>query len=228
MIIDNLIALILARIITLFPNYLSLLKKLEIGVFFFCWRCYLEARNLPGHYGRLDENLKEQALSEYNHAQVFCKLTGSKLNMSGAGLMKREEKQAFSWSFVEWDSSNESYQVDGMSTRYLSAKIFFGFRTANSYNWENRIAFMCALEDFQHCFYQQLVRFVPPEVQEKLAPIIEDELTHAINLNASLWLIAGVKRSSYLLLIWQIRKYLALICVPVDALRVALGILLTT
>ncbi|QLE47930.1 hypothetical protein FD724_07240 [Nostoc sp. C057] len=127
MMIDNLIALILARIITLFPNYLSLLKKLEIGVFFFCWRCYLEAKNLPGYYGRLDENLKEQALSEYSHAQVFCQLTGSKLNMSGAGLMNREEKQAFNWGCVNWDSSLESYQVDGMSTRYLSAKIFLAF-----------------------------------------------------------------------------------------------------
>ncbi|HYX14760.1 MAG TPA: hypothetical protein VE944_10405 [Nostoc sp.] len=223
MMTDNLIALILARIITLFPNYLSLLKKLEIGVFFFCWRCYLEARSLPAYYGRLDENLKEQAVSEYNHAQVFCQLTGSKLNMSGAGLMSREEKQAWEWSFVKWDSSNESYQVDGMSTRYLSARIFFGFRTANSYDWCDRLAFMCVLEDFQHCFYKQLAFFVPPEVQEKLLPIIEDELTHAINLHACLWLIAGVKRSSHLLLIWQIRKYLALICIPVDALKFVVG-----
>lgn len=228
MMIDNLIALILARIITLLPNYLSLLKRLEIGVFFFCWRCYLEARNLPGCYGRLDDNLKEQALSEYNHAQVFCQITGSKLNMSGVGLMNREEKQAFNWSFVEWDSSNESYQVDGMSTRYLSSKVFFGFRTANSYDWENRIAFMCILEDFQHCFYKQLVRFVPPEIQEKLAPIIEDELTHAINLHASLWMISGVNRSSNLLLTWQIRKYLAMICIPIDTVRFAWGILLAT
>jgi hypothetical protein len=226
--IDNFIALLLARIITLFPNYLSLLKKLEIGVFFFCWRCYLEARNLPSGYGRLDENLKEQALSEYSHAQIFCQLTGSKLNMSGAGLMSREEKAAFDWGCVNWDSNGESYQVDGMSTRYLSAKIFFGFRTANSYDWENRLAFMCVLEDFQHCFYKQLLRFVPSEVQEKLSPLSEDELTHAINLHASLWLISGVKRSSYLLFIWQIRKYLALICIPFDALRFALGNLKAT
>ncbi|MEH1780232.1 MAG: hypothetical protein V7L26_14140 [Nostoc sp.] len=225
MMIDNLIALFLGRVITLFPNYLSLLKRLEIGVFFYCWRRHLEARNLPGYYGRLDENLKEQALSEYNHAQVFCQLTGSKLNMSGAGLMSREEKAAFDWGCVNWDSSGESYQVDGMSTRYLSAKIFFGFRTANSYNWENRLAFMCVLEDFQHCFYKQLLRFVTPEVQEKLAPIIQDELTHAINLHDSLWFISGVRRSSNLLLIWHTRKYLALICIPFDALRFALGIL---
>ncbi|QLE47929.1 hypothetical protein FD724_07235 [Nostoc sp. C057] len=82
---------------------------------------------------------------------------------------------------------------------------------------------MCVLEDFQHCFYKELLRFVPPEVQEKLAPIIEDELTHTINLHASLWMITGVKRSSNLLLIWHIRKYLALLCIPVDAVKFALG-----
>ncbi|PHJ69230.1 hypothetical protein VF14_03645 [Nostoc linckia z18] len=222
--IDTLITLVLARIFTLLPNYLTLLKKLEVGVFFFCWRCHREAKAMPFHqarlYGDLDlaDILKEQALSEYGHAQVFCQLTGSKLNMSGAGLMSREEKAAFDWGCVNWDSSGESYQADGMSTRYLSAKIFFGFRTANSYDWRDRIAFMYVLEEFQSCFYKQLLKFVPGEVQKELVPIADCEEAHAINLYALLWNLAGVEGRQKLVFWWRVRKYLGLICCPIDAL----------
>ncbi|MFN6475374.1 hypothetical protein [Nostoc sp. DedQUE07] len=216
--VDEVLAIVLARIITLLPNYLLLLKKLEVGVFFFCWRSHREAKGLPTcFYGTLAKTLKEQALSEYGHAQVFCKLTGSKLNMSGAGLMSREEKAAFDWGCVDWDTSGESYQADGMSTRYLSTKIFFCFRTANSYDWESRLAFMYVLEDFQSLFYKQLLRFVPEEVQLKLAPIAEDELTHAIEIHACLRCLVGPNRQEWLIFLWQIRKYLALVCIPVDA-----------
>lgn len=219
---DELVALALARIVTLLPNYLLLLKKLEIGVFFFCWRSHREAKTMPFHqarlYGDLADSLKEQALSEYAHAQVFCQLTGSKLNMSGSGLISREEKAAFDWGCVNWDSSGESYQVDGMSSRYLSAKIFFGFRTANSYDWCDRLAFMYVLEEFQSDFYKHLLKFAAPEVQEKLVSIAQDEETHAINLQALLWYVAGVEKKDELIFWWQVRKYLALLCTPVDAL----------
>ncbi|MEH2456966.1 hypothetical protein [Nostoc sp.] len=223
--LDSAIAWVLARAITLIPNYLSLLKKLEIGVFFFCWRSHREAKLLPTHYGNLPEQLKEQAISEYGHAQVFCQLTGSKLNMSGAGLMSREEKAAFDWGCVDWDTSGESYQVDGMSTKYLSAKMFFSFRTANSYGWRDRLAFMYVLEDFQSLFYTQLLKFVPVEVKDKLQSIVDDELNHAIQLYGSLFVISnGTRHVQSLLSCWQIRKYLALAFVPVDAfLLVFLG-----
>ncbi|MBN3951929.1 MAG: hypothetical protein HWQ38_37885 [Nostoc sp. NMS7] len=221
--LDNFLAWALARTITLLPNYLILLKKLEIGVFFFCWRCLRQAKNLPAYYGSLESVLKEQALSEYSHAQVFCQLTGSKLNMSGAGLMSREEKAAFDWGCVNWDSSGESYKADGMSTRYLAAKVFFGFRTANSYDWRNRLAFMYVLEDFQFKFYQQLMRFVSEEVRKELVAIANDEETHAIQLKSLLWNIVGAKRQQQLVFWWQMRLYLALICVPVDVLKFVIG-----
>ncbi|AUB37531.1 Ferritin-like superfamily [Nostoc flagelliforme CCNUN1] len=214
--IDELLAWVLAKIITLLPNYLNLLKKLEVGVFFFCWRSHREAKNLPAYYGNLEAKLKDQALSEYSHAQVFCQLTGSKLNMSGAGLMSREEKAAFNWGCVNWDSS-ESYQADGMSTRYLSAKVFFWFRTANSYGWCDRLAFMHVLEEFQWLFYKQLLKLVSDEVRAKLAPIAEEELAHAAELQASLRLLATPKRQKSLVFQWQVRKYLALACLLVDA-----------
>ncbi|MEH2067923.1 MAG: hypothetical protein V7K47_07105 [Nostoc sp.] len=218
--IDNGITLILARIVTLLPDYLTLLKKLEVGVFFFCWRSHREAKAMPAHQARLcgslADTLKEQALSEYNHAQVFCQLTGSKLNMSGAGLMSREEKAAFDWGCVNWDSSGESYQVDGMSTRYLAAKIFFGFRTANSYDWCDRLAFMYVLEELQALFYKHLLRFVEPEVREQLALIAEHEETHAINLSGLLWGIKGVGGSAKVVFWWQVRKYLAMTLLPID------------
>ncbi|AUB36159.1 hypothetical protein COO91_02060 [Nostoc flagelliforme CCNUN1] len=226
--IDELLAWVLARIVTLLPNYLSLLKKLEIGVFFFCWRSHREAKNLPAYYGYLEAKLKDQALSEYSHAQVFCQLTGSKLNMSGAGLMSREEKTAFDWGCVNWDSSGESYQADGMSTRYLSAKVFFCFRTANSYGWCDRLAFMHVLEEFQSLFYKQLLKFVPEELRAKLAPIAADELTHATELQTSLRLLATPKRQESLVFQWQVRKYLALTCLPVDAVLYLLKIFANT
>jgi hypothetical protein len=214
--LDKAIAWVLARIITLLPNYLTLLKKLEIGVFFFCWRSHREARNLPANYSNLAEKLKEQAVSEYAHAQVFCQLTGSTLCMSGAGLMSREEKAAFDWGCVNWDSSGESYQADGMSVRYLSAKVFFAFRTANSYDWCDRLAFMYVLEEFQWLFYKQLIKFVPDEVRLKLDQIVLDELTHAAELHGSLHLITNAERQEWLIFLWQARKYLALACLPID------------
>lgn len=216
--VDELLAWVLARILSSLPNYLILLKKLEVGVFFFCWRSHREAKTLPAYYGTLAETLKEQALSEYNHAQVFCQLTGSKLNMSGAGLMSREEKAAFDWGCVNWDTSGESYQADGMSTRYLSAKVFFGFRTANSYDWCDRLAFMYVLEEFQFLFYKQLLKFVPEEVQLELNRIAEDEESHAISIHGSLWCLVGPSRQEWLIFLWQIRKYLALACIPIDVL----------
>ncbi|MFN6538110.1 MAG: hypothetical protein RM021_017430 [Nostoc sp. EkiNYC01] len=219
---DKLLTLVLARIFTLLPNYLTLLKKLEVGVFFFCWRSHREAKAMPFYqarlYGSLADSLKEQAISEYSHAQVFCQLTGSKLNMSGAGLMSREEKAAFDWGCVNWDSSGESYQVDGMSTRYLSGKIFFGFRTANSYDWCDRLAFMYVLEEFQSLFYKHLLKFVGEEIQQQLSQIAEHEESHAIQLYALLWSIAGVERRQQLIFWWQVRKYLGLFCCPIDAL----------
>ncbi len=218
--IDTILAWALARTITLLPNYLSLLKKLEIGVFFFCWRCCRESSD-----SELHELLKKQAISEYDHAQIFSQLTGGKLQMTGMGLMSREEKQAFKWSNVSWDSSGESYQADGISTGYLSAKIFFGFQTANSYDWSDRLAFMYVLEEFQSQFYQQLLQFVPLEVQSKLIAITEDEQNHAINLLTVLESMSQDRQK--LILKWNTRKYLALLLVPFDALWLTIKFVFT-
>lgn len=210
--IDRLIAIPLACIFAKL-DYINLLKKLELGVFFFCWRQSLQAESegLP-----IAQYLKQQAQSEYGHAQYFCNLEGVKLKLSASDLFDRENKKAYSWSVINWDAL-ESYRVDGISTKYLSSRIFFSNKLASDFDWKNKLAFMLVLENFQSAFYEEMTGHCKPQHYDGLIHIADEETQHAGILEHCLSLVTKDKYC-LLLLKWHLRKYLVLLLVPIDLL----------
>ncbi|MBD2771184.1 hypothetical protein [Iningainema tapete] len=221
---DELICLVLAWVFSKLPNRLSLLKKLEVGVFFFCWRQALQAQ-AEGN-STLNLILKEQAESEYHHAQAFCTLTGSKLELSADKLFNRESKNAQIWSTVNWDAS-ESFQADGLSRKYYSAKAFFGGHQARDFSWENKLAFMTVLESFQACFYRKLLQFLPLKVGRSLLAICNEEANHSITLRMALAKMTDSSTATKLMRKWKQRLYLGLLILPLDLVGILLSVVMT-
>jgi hypothetical protein len=215
--IDRLITIPLACLFAKL-DYINLLKKLELGVFFFCWRQSLlaESEGLPIAF-----YLKQQAMGEYGHAQYFCNLEGVKLKLSASDLFDREKKKAYSWGRVDWDTL-ESYQADGLSTKYLSTRVFFGNKLASDFDWFDKLAFMAVLESFQSAFYEEMLGHCKPQHHDGFQAIAEEELGHVGILEHCLSLLPKNKFYS-LLLKWHLRKYLALLFVPIDLLILSIN-----
>ncbi|QSJ14115.1 hypothetical protein JYQ62_19405 [Nostoc sp. UHCC 0702] len=213
--IDDWLLLALARIVTCMPAtvYLDLLKKLETGVFYFCWRASNRAKsqNLD-----LADTLMKQAISEYGHAQTLGIITKNKLHISIPDIVARSD--SINWGKLKWEK--EACQIDGISTNSWCAKIFFNFRTANSYDWQNSLSFMYVLEEFQFQFYKELCLFAPPEIRLHLGGISEDEKSHARQIYELLQSISD--RPDAIIRYWQRRKYYAVLLVPIDLLFIGL------
>lgn len=210
---DEILVTALAWAFSKLPNRLVLLKRLELGVFFFCWREAIAA--IESGDTKLGGILYAQAESEFHHAQSFAALTGGKLEISANGLFDREYKEAFKWSQVEWDSS-ESFRADGISRKYLSARIFFKGQTANSFMWQDKLAFMAILETFQAHFYKKLLRFLPPHEATPLISICGEEEDHSLELRSVLTERAGIFSAADLMLKWKRQLYLGLLFTPID------------
>lgn len=181
-----------------------ILEFLELGVAVFCYRLSLKTQKDWLHM-HLDDNLRKQAESELNHAKFFNKLSGREiLNLD----LER---------FNPSHGTINGVQVDTISTKYLSTKILFAFRPANTYSWDDTLAFMAVLEQFQSCFYQVLLNhYYFSSIKKELEFIFKDEEQHSVSLLAALLWTAGHKRSRILIWKWQIRKYLAFLFVPFD------------
>jgi hypothetical protein len=209
--LDYLICIPLAYFFSKLPMS-SLLKKLEMGVFFFCWRQAVLAEDEGQPFAIY---LRQQAESEHSHAHFFSHLEGGNLKLDTDDFFNREPR-ALSWATVNWDE-NEVYQVDGISTKFIASKIFFMGREANSFSWQDKLAFMVVLERFQTIFYQSLIKYFPEEVQFQIEDIASSEELHSLFLESGL---IQVNRKSFVFLMkWQLRKYLALLALPIDLWR---------
>lgn len=199
---DKIFCYLAAKILISLPSYLgfSLLKRLEAGVYLFCRRQWLLYLQLP-----ISEVLKNQAISEFNHAQALALLSNSKLEISAKYLINRPD--ADTWNRLEWDNRDWGEPLDGISVRYLTTKIFFNGRTANSYELADKLGFMCVLEHLQTEFYSQLIKVCSSRDKAKLIQIQRDEAEHADSLLLALKEASPNWRS--LLWKWRIRKYLA-------------------
>jgi hypothetical protein len=209
--IDKFICYFLVQIIIKIPNFIQLLKRLEIGVFFFCWRQSLLAESEEKH--ELAAILKKQAESEYHHAMTLASLSGDRLNLRVEDLFTLEDKGADLWGTVS--CRQDKFQADGISRRYLAARVFFGGFHALHFNWADKLAYMHVLESFQSFFYQSLATASGIKL---LQNICEDETDHAENLLFALRTVAGNK-SNWLVFKWQMRKFLALPVVMIDFAR---------
>jgi rubrerythrin len=191
------------------PNYLSILKKSELGVYYFCRKVAIECDK--NGFNTLALQLRIQAESEYNHAQAFSKLMGGKLTESYKSLERRGNR-TIEWSKIDWDSSEE-YIATNLSQNAI-AKLFFKGKSADSYSLFDKLAFMQVLEEHQYKFYKALSLFVCPEIAKILQSIISDEKTHSSSLLDQLSLVVPKNHIHRYLLKWQYRSFITLLMLP--------------
>jgi hypothetical protein len=201
--LDKAFALCFSIILLNLPTTLifTILETLELGVAVFCYRLSLKIQDdwVNQH---LQETFRLQAESELVHAKFFNRFSG------------RKKLALYFETFDKTHGTIDGIQVDTISTHYLSTKILFGFRSANTYELNETLAFMAVLEQFQSVFYKALSLypcFKP--IKTELTYILEDEEKHSIDL-----LAVGNKKNDILIWKWQVRKYLALLFVPVDVI----------
>ncbi|MDJ0677598.1 MAG: hypothetical protein QNJ36_19815 [Calothrix sp. MO_167.B42] len=195
------------------PGKYKFLKRLELGVFFFCWRRSLEAAAEGKE--ELAATLKQQAQEEYSHAQIFGCLVNSPCKWPANTFFKSS------------DSIKCGSSLDGISKRYWMAKLLFGFAEASTYSWEDTLAFMAVLESFQSNFYQQLWQFLPPQHKDIIRKITSQELDHSIELRNQLTKMVGLQRSAQLLNKWNFRLHVSLIFLPIDVLGILVAVVMT-
>jgi hypothetical protein len=182
----------------------ELLKKLELGVFFFCWRQASLAQSEDKLFSSV---LREQCSAEHSHARYFALQSGS--NILDLEYYFSREPRSQNWSFID----NE-YYADGMSVDYLCSRVFFMGKSAYSFSWADKLAYMIVLEQFQVQFYSCLMKYLPN--QQAIHRIIMSEELHSLLLENAIDI--ETKYSILYILKWRFFKYLALLFVPIDLL----------
>jgi hypothetical protein len=134
------------------------LYKLEMGVFFFCWRTKDEAVGLPWR-----EALEDQSASEYTHAQFF-----SDVPLPDYSYFEGRELEYSNWRGVQLNLGGSAI-----------AKMFFGDISPKYFSWGDKLAFMLVLECFQSEFYLHLSE---NRGDSSLGSIAIAEGMHALNL----------------------------------------------
>mgnify|MGYP001793809731 CR=1 FL=1 len=199
---------IIAWIFSRNPNYLSILKKSELGVYFFCRKVAIEADK--NGYTKLASILEKQAESEYNHAQAFGNLLSEKLPESYKKLVSRGHR-TLNWTLI--GSAEGKYNATNLSQHPL-ARIFFSDKPAESYSLFNKVAFMQVLEAHQVRFYKSLAKFVEPQVSIVLHSILKEEENHASALEYEFFQMMDYKYACRYLNKWQYRGFIALLKLP--------------
>lgn len=191
------------------PKYLSILKKAEIGVYFFCRKTAIECEKHG--YEEIALSLKEQAQTEYIHAQAFSNLLGQKLTENYKDLERRGER-TIGWSKIDWDSE-ETYIATNLSNNPI-AKFFFKNQSAGVYSIFDKLAFMHILEVHQARFYKELLLFVPESIYLPLKEIVEEEKQHSYYLKFHLCDILPSEWYYRYLNKWRFRAWTTLLRLP--------------
>jgi hypothetical protein len=201
--VDWLLCIPLAFIFSKYDVY-KFLYRLELGVFFFCWRqsVLAEAEKLEFAIA-----LKEQAEGEHSHAFFFAQKSGQEFTL-GTEYMFSREPRSLNWSIMN------GTQVDGISYRFWAARVFFGGRDAASYDWEDKLCYMLILERFQSAFYYRLVDYFDGDAAYHLCSIAISEQLHGNNLGAIVQ--QYYPNSLFILLKWEARKYFAIATFAVE------------
>lgn len=188
------------------PNYLSILKKAELGVYYFCRKVAIECEKHG--FNDVAKKIRNQAEAEYNHAQSFSKLMGGKLALSYKDLAEKRGEKTINWTKVNWDS-NEEYIATNLSQNAI-AQLFFKGKSADSYGLLDKIAFMQVLEMHQAKFYKALCLFVPLPVFIVLKNIQIEEERHSQELTYEFGKVIPLKYLNK----WKRRAWLVLLKLP--------------
>jgi hypothetical protein len=221
-------------------NLIRLLAKLEFGVSIFLKKNVQQAE-IDWKNG-LALQLKKHSLEEKRHGDMLLALvdgnsrakleeqTGFFLSMiresDNKELMKNPLKQNSKTKKVTWESAyypgdkltGNFLNLDGLSKRYLSLRIFFGGKKAEDFDWENKLAYMIVLERVNTDFYKAISRVYKGSKFGAIATkILEEEDSHILYLSNCLASITHDPQ--FVIDKWQGRLVCAYLGLTVDAIK---------
>ncbi|NWF61765.1 hypothetical protein CEN49_19300 [Fischerella thermalis CCMEE 5273] len=187
-------------------EFILAIAKIEYGVAVFCRKLSSQATDYP-HLAKL---LESHAQQEIKHGKMLSSLINNKIKLKGNGqwlsifrpatgeyLIEnpslRTGIKISNGIFIEWDSitfKGEKLQgifenFDGISQKYLAAKLLFGGDKASCFDWADKLAFMHILEKEAHKFYTVLAQIAQGTPLGAIASqIADDEQHHADYLKA--------------------------------------------
>ncbi len=172
-------------------EYLTLFKRLELGVCFFCRKKYKSTG---------DDYFFKQAKQEFNHSKVF------------ASIVDPDSKYRFpNETYTVREDTFGHYSVDGLSKRYISTRFFFAGKSAEEFDIDNSLAFMGVLEKFQYLVYSETLKFIPREYYRYLESITNEEKEHSE-------VLLGKIGQDLLIIKWNIKLIISLPLLLVDLL----------
>ena len=173
-------------------EYLTLFKRLELGVYFFCLKKYKSTEQ--GYF-------MTQAMQEFNHSKVF------------ANILFPDSKYRLPKTDTYTTKKDEGtiYSADGISKRYLTTRFFFSGKSAEEFDINNSLAFMGVLENFQYLVYLEVLKFIPSEYFRYLESIANEEKEHSD-------VLLGKVGQDLLIVKWNLKLLISLPLIPVDLL----------
>jgi hypothetical protein len=187
-------------------NFLRLLAEIEFGVAIFCFKLQEQARKQFLH--NLATMLEAHGNEENKHGKMLAACadgveritrteTGHWLSIirpNGENIAKPSKSNPSSGKAIAWDSIKFPGErllgvfknFDGISKRYLSARIFFGNQSASDYPMCDKLAFMYILEEETTKFYRQMSEVEDERLKAIALQITGDEFNHANYLKLAL------------------------------------------
>lgn len=156
-----------------FPGTLRLASRLEYGAGIFCTK--LQERATVDGYPALADHFTKQAAQEDSHARILGGL------IDGKSRIKRNCPGGIASYKIGYEA------LEGISQRYWSAKLFFGFKSAATFGWADTIAFIHVIEEVVAVFYSVLAECEDESIKAIALKIQGDELHHANYAKHCLW-----------------------------------------
>jgi hypothetical protein len=198
-------------------RFLRLLAKIEFGIAIFCFK--LQGQALAENRPNLATMLETHRKEENKHGKMLASLAdgcGDRVSLtensgrwievtrpSGETIVNRPDNTAIPKS-VTWDSykfpgeqlTGLFENFDGISKRYISARLLFKNRAAFDYPWEDKLAFMYVLEEATAAFYQELTKCDDLALRAIASQIVSDEFNHANYLKLALANFAPIPQAA--------------------------------
>ncbi len=186
-------------------RFIRFLAKIEYGNAVFIEKLQQQALAEDRQY--LAAFLEKQAKEENKHGKMLSSLAdgSDRITRTGTGrwvtILRGQENlvKKFITPFnkpkvVTWDSytypgerlTGVLENFDGMSYRFVSSRLLFYNRAAFDYSWEDRIAFMCVLEEEIASLYLELALLKDGDLSALASQMTRDEFDHANHLKDAL------------------------------------------
>ncbi|MGI8933954.1 MAG: hypothetical protein ACR2FS_07760 [Phormidesmis sp.] len=189
---------------------IRLLARLELGIFLFCDRKRAQAE--AAGMSSLAEALQLQAAQELGHHGQLRRLAGDERygKLKWAKTYAKAIREQAGEQAVDPD-----WCPEGISRRYLSARVWFAGQRACDLDWPDAIALMCVGEAAAAAFYRVLGWLSPMPYRAVFRRIASDEQGHQSELAEVLREMVGESASRWLWR-WRWRGVCAIAVVPVD------------